>query len=121
MTLKTTRATALSLSLAASFAAAPLFSPALRAQDDPAPNSQPNPYATIENLLKLPEGRVWGSASGVAIAPNGNIWVAERCGDNLCQGSPIDPIVLFNSAGKSLRAFGAGLFVFPHGLTLDRD
>ncbi|HKD91277.1 MAG TPA: hypothetical protein VKB56_05220 [Terriglobales bacterium] len=29
----------------------------LFAQADPVPNSQPNPYRTIENWAKLPEGR----------------------------------------------------------------
>ncbi len=64
---------------------------------------------------------MWGSASGVAIEANGNIWVAERCGANLCQGSPLAPILLFDPAGKVLRSFGAEMFVFPHGLTLDRE
>jgi len=34
-------------------------------QADAAPNSQPNPYRTIENWAKLPEGRTWGSTSAV--------------------------------------------------------
>src|ERR1035438_7596701 len=95
--------------------------PLIRAQADPPPNSQPNPYRAIENLLKMPDGRVWGSASGIAIAPNGNIWVAERCGANLCAGSPANPILLFDAAGNLLRSFGGGVFVFPHGLTLDAE
>jgi len=117
-----TRAIAFPLSLAAAFAAlilSPL--PCIHAQADPPPNSQPNPYRTIENLLKLPDGRVWGSASGVAIEANGNVWVAERCGANSCQGSSVAPILLFNPAGSVIRSFGAGMFVFPHGLTLDRE
>jgi len=31
------------------------------------PNAQPNPYRTIENWAKLPDGRTWGSAAGVDI------------------------------------------------------
>ena len=38
------------------------------AQPDTAPNYQPNPYRTIENWAKLPEGRSWGSTSAVDIA-----------------------------------------------------
>ena len=34
-------------------------------------------------------------------------------------GSP--PILVFDKAGKLLRSFGAGMFNFPHGGTVDRD
>lgn len=84
-------------------------------------NSLPNPYQTVENWAKLPEGRMWGSTAGVAIGPNGNIWVAERCGVNTCAGSNLAPILEFDPAGKLLTSFGAGMFVFPHGITVDRD
>jgi sugar lactone lactonase YvrE len=84
-------------------------------------NSLPTPYRTIENWAKLPEGRTWGSTAGVAIDRNGNIWVAERCGANSCAGSHLAPILEFDSSGKLLTSFGADLFVFPHGITADRD
>ncbi len=84
-------------------------------------NSLPSPYQTIENWAKLPEGRMWGSTAGVAIGPNGNIWVAERCGANTCAGSNLAPILEFDPSGKLLTSFGAGMFVFPHGITVDRD
>src|SRR5215211_1786159 len=48
-------------------------------------NSLPNPYRTVENHFKLPEGRMWGSTSAVEIDKDGkSIWVAERCGVNSC-------------------------------------
>jgi hypothetical protein len=84
-------------------------------------NSLPTPYRTIENWAKLPEGRTWGSTAGVAIDRNGNIWVAERCGANSCAGSNLAPILEFDSSGKLLTSFGADMFVFPHGITADRD
>ena len=84
-------------------------------------NSLPNPYQTVENWAKLPEGRMWGSTAGVAIGPNGNIWVAERCGANTCAGSNLAPILEFDPSGKLLTSFGAGMFVFPHGITVDRE
>ena len=41
----------------------------------------PNPYRTVENWAKMPEGRTWGATSAVDIDPDGtSIWVAERCG-----------------------------------------
>ena len=84
-------------------------------------NSSPNPYRTIENWAKLPEGRPWGSTAGVTVDRNGNIWVAERCGANNCAGSTLAPILEFDPSGKLLASFGAGMFVFPHGITADRD
>jgi streptogramin lyase len=90
------------------------------AQADAAPNSQPNPYRTIENWGKLPEGRTWGSTSAVDIGPDGSIWVAERCGANTCAGSNLAPILRFDSSGNLLKSFGEGLFVFPHGIFVDK-
>jgi sugar lactone lactonase YvrE len=89
---------------------------------DPRPvNSPPNPYRTVENWAKLPEGRTWGSTAGVAVDRNGNIWVAERCGANTCVGSNLAPILKFDPSGKLLTSFGAGMFAFPHGITVDKD
>jgi streptogramin lyase len=91
------------------------------AQADAATNSLPNPYLTIENWAKLPEGRPWGSTAGVSVDRHGNIWVAERCGANTCAGSNLAPILEFDPSGKLLKSFGEGMFVFPHGLTVDKD
>jgi DNA-binding beta-propeller fold protein YncE len=57
----------------------------------------------------------------VEIAPNGHVWVAERCGANRCADSALPPILEFDPSGKLLRSFGAGLLVFPHGFHVDRD
>ena len=97
----------------------------LAAQSAPAPtNDAPNPYRTVENWAKLPEGRMWGSLSAVDIDKDGkSIWVAERCGGNsACLDSPtVDPILKFDSSGKLLKSFGAGMLVSPHGIYVDRD
>jgi DNA-binding beta-propeller fold protein YncE len=97
-------------------------------------NSAPNPYRTIEGWAKMPEGRIWGSTAAVDIDPDGSsIWVAERCAAQgfvppsqmregqvfNCDGSNLDPILKFDASGKLVKAFGAGLFVFPHGLHRD--
>jgi sugar lactone lactonase YvrE len=92
------------------------------AQTDAAPNnSQPNPYRAIENWAKLPQGRIWGSTAGVAVDRHDHIWVAERCGANSCAASNLAPILEFNPSGKLLKSFGAGLFVFPHGISVDKN
>src|SRR5262245_59992228 len=83
--------------------------------------SFPNPYTTIERWGQLPEGRAWGSTSAIDIAPNGHVWVAERCGANTCAGSNLPAILEFDSSGKLLKSFGAGMFIFPHGFHVDRD
>jgi len=86
------------------------------------PNSEPNPYRTIDRWGSLPEGRSWGSSSAVDIDRDGmSVWVAERCGANSCAGKMDPPILKFDSSGKLLKSFGAGMFVFPHGICVDPD
>ena len=88
-----------------------------------AQNHAPNPYRTLPGVWgELPAGRTWGSTSAVFPSPDGNIWVGERCGANTCLGKPdVDPILLFDTSGKLLRSFGAGLIVWPHGMFVDRE
>ena len=84
-------------------------------------NSAPNPYRTVEGWAKLPAGRSWGSLSAVEIDPDGtSIWVAERCGQNSCAGSTLDPVMKFDSTGALVRSFGAGVLYSPHGIFVDR-
>ena len=84
-------------------------------------NDLPNPYRTVRNWAQLPGGRKWGSTSGVAISPEGNIWTYDRCGGNSCVGSNLAPILEFEPSGKLLKNFGAGMFVLPHGIFADKD
>jgi sugar lactone lactonase YvrE len=85
------------------------------------PNSQPNPYRTEEGWAKMPEGRTWGATSAVEIAPDGkSIWVGERCGVNTCAGSSLPALLRFDENGTLATSFGAGMFVFPHGIHVDR-
>jgi sugar lactone lactonase YvrE len=91
-------------------------------------NDRPNPYQTIENYFKLPDGRTWGSTSAVEIDKDGrSIWVGERCGVNSCADpatgkmSPLDPVLKFDASGKLVKGFGAGMVAFAHGIYVDRD
>src|SRR5690349_2685621 len=62
-------------------------------------NDAPNPYVTVTNWARLPNGRMWGSLSAVDVARDGeSVWVAERCGGNsACLDSPaVDPILEFD-------------------------
>jgi sugar lactone lactonase YvrE len=85
-------------------------------------NSLPNPYRSVENWARMPEGRTWGSSAGVYVDPSGtSVWVAERCGANSCAASELAPILRFDMSGRLLKAFGAGMFVFPHGIFVDPE
>jgi sugar lactone lactonase YvrE len=85
-------------------------------------NDLHNPYETIENYFKMPEGRTWGSTSAVDIDPDGkSIWVAERCGANSCAGSNLPVVLKFDASGKLVKTFGAGMFIFPHGIHVDKE
>src|SRR6476620_5136537 len=96
-------------------------------------NSLPNPYRSVENWAKLPDGRTWGSTSAVDIDADGSsVWVGERCGafappnqmgqllaqgkPFACEGSNLDPILKFDASGKLVKSFGAGMLIFPHGI-----
>ncbi len=85
-------------------------------------NDRPNPYLTVEGWARMSEGRTWGSTSAVAVDRDGvSIWVAERCGGNSCLGSPLDPVLKFDSTGKVVTSFGAGLLSSPHGIDVDSE
>ncbi len=92
--------------------------------DDPA-EDLPNPNPTvITEWGPLPDGRTWGTSAGVDIGPDGNIWAYDRCGQtafaDVCSTSDLDPILKFDrTTGEVLTSFGAGLFVFPHGIHVD--
>lgn len=79
-----------------------------------------NPFRAIPNWGDI--GRDWGSTSAVYTTPEGNVWVAERCGENTCVGhEDLDNIFLFDPDGNLLKSFGAGLIVWPHGIHVDTD
>jgi sugar lactone lactonase YvrE len=85
-------------------------------------NSAPDPYRSLEGWAKMPQGRTWGSTAGVWIDPDGtSVWVAERCGANNCAESNLDPVLKFDASGTLKQSFGARMFVFPHGIFVDRD
>lgn len=113
----------------------PLVATALAAtattQDDIQPvNDRPNPYQTIRDWAKMPEGRSWGATGAIDVDRDGrSIWVAERCGpkpgaawqSDICLGSDLPAVLKFDASGGVVTSFGAGMFVWPHGLHVDRD
>jgi hypothetical protein len=88
----------------------------------------PNPYRLVENWPTLPKsmnGGQWGELIRADIDPKGNIWVFHRCfntvpaGAATCVGRSEPPILEFDPSGELLTSFGAGMFAFPHGFTVD--
>jgi hypothetical protein len=74
-------------------------------------------------------GGRWGEVIRVHVHSDGNIWIFHRCfntvppGSATCigRGEANPPILQFDPSGKLLKAFGAGMFGYPHGFTVDRN
>ena len=89
-------------------------------------NSGANPYRVIRDWARLDvEDRPWGGSNGVAIDRDGkSVWATDRCSPGTtpgCLGSKGNPVHHFDESGKEIRSFGAGMFVWPHGIHVDRD
>jgi DNA-binding beta-propeller fold protein YncE len=80
--------------------------------DAKATNDLPNPFHAVEDWAKLPSNIEWGQVISVHLDPHGNVWIFHR---------KDPPIVEFDHTGKYIKSFGAGMFVTPHGLTVDRE
>jgi sugar lactone lactonase YvrE len=90
----------------------------------------PNPYRLVEGWAQLPNGRPMGAVGKVVIDPDGrHVWAIVRCdrledparfGDE-CRDSKTDPVIRFGPDGKAVKSFGGGMFIWPHGLDVDRD
>jgi DNA-binding beta-propeller fold protein YncE len=103
-------------------AATAFLSIALLAQSASAPrNDLPQPYRTTRDWGQLPPGVKWAAVTAVEPAPDGTIYVIHRCFANSCAGRTEAPILKYDAKGTLLKSWGAGMFIFPHGATVDRD
>ncbi len=105
-------------------AAEPAGTPQTR--DVPPVNSGANPYRVIRDWGQLTlEKRPWGGSNGVAIDKDGKtVWATDRCSPGPapgCLGTKANPVHHFDETGKEIRSFGGGMFVWPHGIYVDRD
>ena len=79
-------------------------------------------YQTGQRFGQLPDGRQWGGVIAVTPGIDGaSIWAFERCGGDCLKSPDVPPVLHFDASGKLLASFGAGMFVFPHGIALDKQ
>jgi len=89
----------------------------------------PNPYRLVDGWAKLPDGRPMGAVGDLKMAPDGlHIWAIVRCTatdrksfGSECLDSNLDPILKFDLKGNVVKSFGGGMFIWPHGLDVDRE
>jgi sugar lactone lactonase YvrE len=90
----------------------------------PPVNSGANPYRVIRDWARI-DGRPWGGSNGVAIDVDGkSVWATDRCSPGTtpgCLGTKANPVHKFDASGKEIKSFGGGMFVWPHGIHVDRD
>lgn len=67
-------------------------------------------YVAVPESFNLPPGMNFGGTSGIAINPQGNLFVLHR--------GP-KPLMEFDPDGNFIRGWGDGLFDRPHGLRID--
>jgi sugar lactone lactonase YvrE len=84
-------------------------------------NDLPQPYQTTRDWGELPAGVKWAAVTAIEPAPDGTIYVVHRCFANSCANRAEAPILKYDANGKLLAEWGAKMFVFPHGATVDRD
>ncbi len=108
------------LATTAAVIAAALSTGCFAADGGPPRNDLPQPYTTQPDWGQLPAGTMkWAAVTAVEPAPDGTIYVIHRCFANSCAGRSEPPILHFDANGKLLGTLGAGMFVFPHGATVD--
>ena len=84
-------------------------------------NDLPQPYRTTRDWGQLPPGVKWAAVTAIEPSPDGSIYVIHRCFANSCAGRTEAPILKYDATGKLLASWGQGMFIFPHGGTVDRD
>ena len=85
-------------------------------------------YKLVTNWPRLPEGLTTGQVSGVGVDSVGDVFVFHRAervweGEELTLDLIQSPTVLILDAetGNLIDNWGAGMFIMPHGLTIDSD
>jgi NHL repeat len=91
------------------------------------PASEQGHYRVVHGWPILPDGYMLGQATGVGVSSRNQVFVFHRAGREWSEPFPIDPIptatiaVFDGATGQQVAAWGAGLFIMPHGLTIDDE
>ena len=70
------------------------------------------PYHLVSNWVQLPAGMQFGEVPGMTIDSAGHVFAFTRA-------EP--PVIELDAAGKVLKTWGEKMFVWPHGIRVDRD
>jgi len=112
---------AVSLSIAAALAAClPLSAPSDGSE-------QTLPLIESSHWPALAPGQTIGQSTGVDVDVAGRVYLFHRAGRNWVEPFPAEPIaddtiaVIDPATGRLVASWGKGLFIMPHGLSLDRE
>lgn len=87
-------------------------------------------YELVKNWPDMQYGQVIGQVTGVDVDTSQNIFLIHRAWNRWASFNQVFPdtpisanaiLELDRNTGKVLHAWGAGLFVMPHGLTVDHE
>lgn len=94
----------------------------------PSAESGRDSYQVVHGWPNLPDDIVLGQVSGVDVDSHDHVFVFRRAENSWLSGS-FDPqpiasptVMIFDgTTGELLSSWGEGMFVMPHGLTVDRE
>lgn len=82
------------------------------------------PYEVVDGWPRAPDGMVFGPTLDVAVDARGRVLVSHAAGRTSGNDAliPEPTILVFEpETGDLLDAWGEGLFMYPHGIEVDRD
>jgi sugar lactone lactonase YvrE len=101
--------------LALAMLASTAFAAAAQAQASyPCTSDLPNPYRLVANWAQMP--RSWSPINAITVDDGNNFWGVDRCEEAGCKA-----VFQITADGKTLKNFGADLFVEPHQVAVDHD
>lgn len=84
-------------------------------------------HEVVSSWPKLPEKHVLGLCAGVGVDAQNRVFVFHRSGRKWSNPFPKETIaiptlsVIDGATGRLINAWGANLFIMPHGLTVDHE
>jgi len=69
-------------------------------------------YHAVAGWAPLPAGVTWGETAGITMDKSGIVYAFTR-------SEP--PVIQLDPSGKVIKTWGKGMFVWPHGIRVDRN